>query len=100
MYLVSEDNLGTDSEHYIVRAIFNPPDECEWEEDITDAWLKDTTPLDAMYHTLLDDVDVYVSRAENKWDAVDEWLKSRLDGMSSSAYDSLTLYDSFNLVKG
>ena len=98
MYIVSKDNIGPDTNHYIVRAVFDSEQDGEWEEDITLVWVKPTSTLDAMYHTLLADVDVYVSAAENEHDAVDDWLKSRIDCIGSSAYDDLTLYKSFNLI--
>ena len=99
MFLVSDDNLGAHCPHYIVRAVFDSEQDGEWEEDITLVWVKPTSTLDAMYHTLLADVDVYVSSKDNEHDAVSQWLNGKLvDKLLTTEYDDLTLYKSFNLI--
>ena len=98
MYLVSDNNLGAGSTHYIVRAVFDSEQDGEWEEDITLVWLLPTGKLDAMHHKLTQGVG-YVSTADNEHDAVAQWLGYNLGKCIQAKYDDLTLYKSFNLIK-
>ena len=99
MFLVSDENIGVESNHYIVRAIIEDSEGQEWEEDITLVWVKPTGKLDAMHHTLTHGT-CYVATADNEHDAVAQWLEHSIENDKVTVeYSDASLYKSFNLIE-
>jgi len=98
MFLVSDNNLGSGSMSYIVRAVFDHDVDGEWEEDITLVWVKHVpSGVDAMHHTLAYGTTVYAQ--DNEHDAVSQWMQDKLNNTIAVEHDDLTLYKSFNLIE-